>query len=172
MSLSVCECSACLRQSVHLTAEPSAAPQHVSVSASTPRSAVVRWRDPPLDDQNGQIVHYMVKYFPTNDRSSVREEEVEAAEGQDVIEHVVNQLQPFTTYAFVVAAATDAGRGPFSSRSSVRMPQDGELEAKGSVEKGEDVRNPDGMDCHVHAIEAESESEKYTNAHASVGSSK
>ena len=88
---------------------------------------MVRWRDPPLDDQNGQIVHYVVRYFPANDSSSVREEEVEAAEGHDVIEHVVNQLQPFTTYEFVVAAATDVGQGPFSNPSSVRMPQDGEL---------------------------------------------
>ena len=90
---------------------------------------MVRWRDPPLDDQNGQIVHYVVRYFPANDSSLVREEEVEVAKGQDddAFEHVVNQLQPFTTYEFVVAAATDAGQGPFSSPSSVRMPQDGEL---------------------------------------------
>ena len=91
----------------------------------------MRWRDPPLNDQNGQIVHYVVRYFPANDSSSVREEEVEAAEGQDdVTDYVVNQLQPFTTYGFVVAAATDAGQGPFSNPSSVRMPQDGELEAR------------------------------------------
>ena len=116
------------------TTVPSAPPQHISVNAATPRSAVVRWRDPPLDDQNGQIVHYVVRYFPADDRNSVREEEVEAAEGQDdVIEHVVDQLQPFTTYEFAVAAATAAGQGPFSNPSSVRMPQDGKLEARGSV---------------------------------------
>ena len=110
------------------TTVPSAAPQHVSVSASTPRSARVRWRDPPLDDQNGQIVHYVVRYFLADDRNSVKEEEVEAAEGQDdVIEHVVDQLQPFTTYEFAVAAATAAGQGPFSNPSSVRMPQDSKL---------------------------------------------
>ena len=122
----------CKRKSVQpVHAVPSAAPQHISVSASTPRSAVVRWRDPPLDDQNGQIVHYVVRYFPADDRSSVREEEVEAAEGQDdVIEHVVDQLQPFTTYEFAVAAATAAGQGPFSDHSSVTMPQDGKLEAR------------------------------------------
>ena len=95
---------------------------------------MVRWRDPPLDDQNGQIVHYVVRYFPADDRSSVWVEEVEAAEGQDdVIEHVMDQLQPFTTYEFAVAAATAAGQGPFSNPSSVRMPQDGKLEARGSV---------------------------------------
>ena len=95
---------------------------------------MVRWRDPPLDDQNGQIVHYVVRYFLADDRSSVREEEVEAAEGQDdVIEHVVDQLQPFTTYEFAVAAATAAGQGPFSNPSSVRMPQDGKLEPRVSV---------------------------------------
>ena len=117
-----------------LTTVPSAAPQHMSVSASTPRSAVVMWRDPPLDDQNGQIVHYVVRYFPADDRSSVREKEVEAAKGQDdVITYVVDQLQPFTTYEFAVAAATAAGQGPFSNPSSVRMPQDGKLEARGSV---------------------------------------
>ena len=54
---------------------------------------------------------------------------MEAAEGQDdVIEHVVSNLQPFTTYEFVVAASTAIGQGPFSNPSSVRMPQDGELE--------------------------------------------
>ena len=94
---------------------------------------MVRWRDPPLDDQNGLIVHYLVRYFPANDSSSVREEEVEVTEGQDnVIEHAVNQLQPFTTYEFAVAAATDVGRGPFSNPSSVRMPPDGKLEPRGS----------------------------------------
>ena len=114
---------------VSLTAVPSAAPQNVSVSASTPRSAVVRWRDPPLDHQNGLIVHYVVRYFPAKDSSSVREEEVEAAEGQDdVIEHVVGNLQPFTTYEFVVAAATSVGQGPFSNPSSVTTPEDSELE--------------------------------------------
>ena len=95
---------------------------------------MVRWRDPPLDDQNGLIVHYLVRYFPATDISSVREEDVEAAKGQDnVIEHAVNQLQPFTTYEFAVAAATDAGQGPFSNPSSVRMPPDGELELRGCV---------------------------------------
>ena len=128
------EVHACQNSPVHLTAVPSAAPQDVSVSASTPRSAVVRWRDPPLDDQNGLIVHYLVRYFPANDSSSVREEEVEGAKGQDnVIEHAVNQLQPFTTYEFVVAAATDVGRGPFSNPSSLKMPQDGKLEPRGSM---------------------------------------
>ena len=95
---------------------------------------MVRWRDPPLDDQNGLIVHYLLRYFPANDISSVREEEVEAAKGQDnVIEHAVNQLQPFTTYKFVVAAATDVGQGPFSNPSSLKMPQDGRLEPRGSM---------------------------------------
>ena len=95
---------------------------------------MVRWRDPPLDDQNGLIVHYVMRYFPANDSSSVREEEVEGAKGQDnVIEHAVNQLQPFTTYEFVVAAATDVGQGPFSNPSSLKMPQDGKLEPRGSM---------------------------------------
>ena len=67
-----------------------------------------------------------VQLREADDRSSVRKEEVEAAEGQDdVIEHVVDQLQPFTTYEFAVAAATAAGQGPFSNSSSVRMPQEG-----------------------------------------------
>ena len=94
---------------------------------------MVRWRDPPLDNQNGLIVRYVVRYFPANDSSSVREEEVEGANDRDnVTEHAVNQLQPFTTYEFVVAAATDVGRGPFSNPSSVRMPPDGKLEPRGS----------------------------------------
>ena len=51
-----------------------------------------------------------------DDRISVRKEEVEAAKGQDdVIEHMVDQLQPFTTYEFAAAAATAAGQGPFSN---------------------------------------------------------
>ena len=79
-------------------------------------------------------MQYVMRYFPASDRILVREVEVEAAEGQDdALEHVVNQLQPFTTYKFVVAAATAAGQGPFSHPSSVRMPQDGELEARWSV---------------------------------------
>ena len=90
---------------------------------------MVRWRDPPLDDQNGLIVQYVVRYFPANDSSLVREEEVEAAAGPDgVIDHAVSSLQPFTTYEFLVAAATDVGQGPFSNPSSVRMPPDGKLE--------------------------------------------
>ena len=66
-------------------------------------------------------------------RSSMKEEEVKAAEGQDdVIKHVVDQLQPFTTYEFAVAAATAAGQGPFSNPSSVRMPQEGKQRQEGA----------------------------------------
>ena len=93
----------------------------------------MRWRDPPLDDQNGLIVHYVVRHFPANDSSSVKEE-VEAAEAQDdIVQHAVNHLQPFTTYEFIVAAATNAGRGPFSNPSTVRMPPDGKLEPRGTL---------------------------------------
>ena len=46
---------------------PSAAPQNVSVSASTARSVAVKGMDLPLDHLNGLIEHFVVRYFPTND---------------------------------------------------------------------------------------------------------
>ena len=75
-----------------------------------------------------------VQLREADDRSSVRKEEVEAAEGQDdVIEHVVDQLQPFTTYEFAVAAATAAGQGPFSNPSSEDA-AGGQAEARRSIQ--------------------------------------
>ena len=71
---------------------------------------------------------------------------MKAAEGQDdVIEHVVDQLQPFTTYEFAVAAATAAGQGRFSNPSSVRMPQEGKQRQEGHVCTAR--FNPDCMHC-------------------------
>ena len=46
---------------------------------------------------------------------------------------VVDILQPFTTYYFIIAASTIVGRGPFSTIITLQMPEDGMLISIGNL---------------------------------------
>ena len=75
--------------------------------------------DPPLaDERNGLITEYVLN--------------VTEADSGDIFQLlspttmlVVDILQPFTTYYFIIAASTVVGHGPFSTIVTLQMPEDG-----------------------------------------------
>ena len=78
------------------------------------------WNAPPAQLHNGLIVDY-----------SVNVSEVETGNSFQLVTGgltniVVPGLQPYYTYVFVIAALTIVGHGPYSTSSSIQMPEDGE----------------------------------------------
>lgn len=78
------------------------------------------WDPPSADEQNGLITEYVLNV-------------TEADSGEmfqlfsPTTTFVVDILQPFTTYYFIIAASTVVGRGPFSTIVTLQMPEDGTL---------------------------------------------
>ena len=67
------------------------------------------WEPPPLDQRNGIITSYMVKYAIANKLHQA----VNVKSTRNVQVRLTN-LKPFTNYSIEVAAATLKGYGPFS----------------------------------------------------------
>ena len=100
-------------------AAPSGFPQDFSVSVVMSRSLSLIWNPPPLEDQNGVIIHYRINvtvldsmemFQLLSDNSSI----------------TVNSLTPYTTYNFTIAAETAVGVGPFNGAYTVMTATDGE----------------------------------------------
>ena len=99
-------------------AAPSGFPQDFSVSVVMSRSLSLIWNPPPLEDQNGVIIHYRINvtvldsmemFQLLSDNSSI----------------TVNSLTPYTTYNFTIAAETGVGVGPFNGAYTVMTATDG-----------------------------------------------
>ena len=114
------ECCACLVSNniTFFIAAPSGFPQNFSVSVVTSRSLSLIWNPPPLEDQNGVIIHYRINitvldsmemFQLLSDNSSI----------------TVNSLIPYTTYMLTIAAETAVGEGPFSGAYTVMTATDG-----------------------------------------------
>lgn len=95
---------------------PSAPPQNVMATALSSTSAKLFWLPPTSDQQNGIIREYSVIKVTL---PSGHLEELTATEAEIVIDH----LQPYTPYIFVVAAKTVA-LGPFSDQVKLEMPEE------------------------------------------------
>ena len=112
--------SACLVDNniTFFIAAPSGFPQDFSASVVTSRSLSLIWNPPPLEDQNGVIIHYRINitvldsmemFQLLSDNSSI----------------TVNSLIPYTTYMLTIAAETAVCEGPFSGAYTVMTATDG-----------------------------------------------
>lgn len=119
-------------------------------------SATVRW-DPPADDGGSPVVGYEVWYVWSEDRWVEDVPWVRSGGdlGPDVRQHVISGLVDFEQYVVVVAAVSDAGRGPLAKAlyvvagrsdldppaapTNVRVPAEGD----GSVTVGWDAPDPE-----------------------------
>lgn len=84
----------------------------------TPTSFTLLWQPPPPDDQNGNIINYMVNFT-----------ELHAHNFTLILTNTTSleaeMLVPFTTYACSVAAATAIGFGPYSQHLVIQTAEDG-----------------------------------------------
>ena len=99
--------------------ESSDVPQNVSVFASSPTVALLKWLPPPDEHHNGIIVSYNVHITGTNS-----DEEIDLTTHD--LQLIVEDLHPFYSYEFSVAAFTIAV-GPFSDPVVQQMPEAGNI---------------------------------------------
>ena len=87
-------------------------------TATTSRSALFTW-DPPLpEEQNGDIINYIINLTEADSGASFQLFSTNTSLS-------VNTLLPFTSYNLLIAASTSVGSGPFSTLLTLQTPQDG-----------------------------------------------
>ena len=104
----------------------SSPPREVSVEVQGPNSVEVTWQAPPLVHQNGPILSYIIRYFPSNEPDMIQDSHVTADEGEAIQRKTLSNLEPFTRYSFRVSAMNAAGAGPFSVAVEETTEEDGE----------------------------------------------
>lgn len=92
------------------------------VRKESPTSLTILWLAPLEAHRNGEIINYQVHLYDIESNSlSVKEV------SGDSLRVVWNDLHPFYTYKYSVAAATSVGVGPHSHNGTVLMDEAGTL---------------------------------------------
>ena len=102
-----------------LHAVPETAPLQFRVEATDPRTLVLSWEAPNPEDRNGIIRQYTVNITELETGTLLQLV-------SDNTTITAFPQHPYYTYSCIVAAETRVGLGPYTSPSSVRMPEDGE----------------------------------------------
>ena len=92
---------------------PSGAPQNLSSSNTSTSSFILRWEEPPLEVQNGEIIGYNITV--TNRVEKTLPLLMDTANTT----LIVSSLNDSTLYKVSVAARTRVGVGPFSEPISI-----------------------------------------------------
>ncbi|XP_065086448.1 neogenin isoform X1 [Ochlerotatus camptorhynchus] len=87
---------------------PSEAPSNVTLEASSSTSITIRWQPPPVEDRNGQITGYKIRY-----RKNKKPLQVETTPA-NVRHWELKGLDRLSAYQVKIAAMTVNGSGPFS----------------------------------------------------------
>ena len=114
---------------------PTEVPQNVTVTVESSRSVMLTWERPPLEEENGLLVCYRVIVIETQIHYMDNGTEITGMETYlnriyNVSEghtQLIDGLHPDYNYTVRIAAATEAGIGPFSDPVTVRTIMDGEL---------------------------------------------
>lgn len=108
-----------------LKPEPSAPPQDISCTSPSSTSILVSWKPPPVENQNGIITAYSIKYIEI-DGEDVKPHEILGI-SSDSTQYLLEQLEKWTEYRISVTAHTDVGPGPESLAVLIRTDEDGML---------------------------------------------
>lgn len=108
-----------------LKLEPSAPPQDISCTSPSSTSILVSWKPPPVENQNGIITAYSIKYIEI-DGEDVKPHEILGI-SSDSTQYLLEQLEKWTEYRISVTAHTDVGPGPESLAVLIRTDEDGML---------------------------------------------
>ena len=106
--------------SVYTCTAPSGSPQNATVSAIDSSRVEFEWMAPSVEDSNGIVIGYIVR-VTGQDSNELIELQTNMTRAQ------VENLHPFYSYVFIVAARTEAGVGPFSPVIHLQMPSAGKL---------------------------------------------
>ena len=98
---------------------PTGAPLNLRGADVQARSVLLAWEPPQFDLQNGLIRQYLIGV--THNRTGLSYTVVSYS-----TQHLLQNLFPFNTYIFEVAAET-VGLGPYSSQLTVTLLEDGRL---------------------------------------------
>lgn len=85
---------------------PSEPPSNVSIEVTSSTSILVRWEPPALEDRNGQITGYKIRYRKS--KSPIQVETTPA----NVRHHELLNLEKMSAYQIKIAAMTVNGSGP------------------------------------------------------------
>ena len=99
---------------------PSAAPFGITAAVVDSRTLSLNWQPPPEESRNGIILFYTLDFLvaETGDRFQATSESAS---------YSAEELHPFYTYTYAIAAHTAVGIGPSSMAAQIRLPEDGRL---------------------------------------------
>ena len=98
---------------------PSSAPLNFTKTSQSSESGItLTWSPPPIEDQNGVIIGYLLK-VTEGTMDNVYQLRLQSQTYQN------NTLLKFTEYTFAVAAMTAIGLGPFTDSIAVTTPEGG-----------------------------------------------
>ena len=89
-----------------------------NATTTSPYSAILTWKPPPFDQQNGIITGYIISV-------SVLETNETFLLYSNTTYLIVTALRPFRTYICIIAAQTGVGTGPFGTQFVLNTPEDG-----------------------------------------------
>lgn len=109
-----------------LDAVPSGYPQNVTIGSITSRSAVITWKLPQEEDQNGIIANFTISVSV----SGTNETFVLYSVSTSV---TIATLKPYTMYFLSFAASTSVGQGPPSTVLTLSTPEDGNVSSASCI---------------------------------------
>ena len=102
-----------------MVSAPTGSPRNVTVTLLDSSRVECRWLPPSTEDVNGVVTGF-VSRVTGQDSNELIEQQTNATN------ILVNNLHPFYSYVFTVAALTEAGLGPFSPVVDFQMLTAGE----------------------------------------------
>lgn len=86
---------------------PDGSPQSTTVNVLDSRRVEFRWLPPSAEEMNGVVIGFVLRITGQDSNEMI---ELQTNETNILVEN----LHPFYSYVFTVAAFTEAGTGPFS----------------------------------------------------------
>ena len=98
---------------------PTGTPENVTALTLTSTSALVAWRPPSFDQQNGIIATYYINVTEVETGNSYQ---LMVAGATQLL---INTLHPYYVYNIFISAATVIGQGPYSQMFTIQTLEDG-----------------------------------------------
>lgn len=97
---------------------PSGYPQNIVATVTSPRTITLTWELPLYSERNGIIISYSINITDI-------EAETQRTYSTSSFSYSLS-VEPYTSYALYIAAATEVGLGPYSTATQIRTPEAGE----------------------------------------------